>query len=602
MTYLDHFYQPTVIELARAGNFRAIAYWLNGYLVPQGMWVCVDAAPQSGFLRIVVKVQRPPDRDRLLRFICCRIRQLDSDLIKGMQVVVQQTCTSDILWQHSIRFRVPIAQTPVVASVTAKVQTAIAHSQQLQSTLRKQVSHTADQLAIRIRNTEPIKPAYAAPLGGAAVAAFLIGTAVEAVNHFVTPLRRSPDDAPSVSASPDVPLADTLNTSLGTLPITHYVDVSNQDDTAVTLMFGGIEISPSQEADAANKTSDDQHADVAIAALDSPLSLDSSTSDRANSLQRLRASGIDLVSIASDRILQAGEDTVSSLSDALDAAGIQTIGAGINRQDARRPEVIDVKGQRIAYFGYSDSDLQAATRRTAGSNLGSPRHVSSDIQAVRDSVDWVVVNYHWNQDLPETPTDEQIELAHAAVDHGADLVVGYHPTVLQGAEIYQGRAIAYSLSSFVFQEDPPQTDADDSENPKTHDTAVLKVALRDRQMRVEFLPVHVRESTSEIVEGSEGAAILEKIEQASRDFDQPLSSPAMLDAKPHAKSDKSQVEQENPVDEPPSRSFPATPPPQEGQTSSEELDAAPAPPPSDPFITYPEGESTLLQGVGSDVR
>ncbi|MGJ3251139.1 MAG: CapA family protein [Elainellaceae cyanobacterium] len=601
MTYLDHFYQPTVIELARAGDFRAIAYWLNGYLVPQGMWVCVDAAPQTGFLRIVVKVQRPPDRDRLLRFICCRISQLDSDLIKGMQVVVQLTCTSDILWQHSIRFRVPLTQTPVVASMTAKVQMAIAHSQQWQSTLRKQVSHTADQLATRIRNTDPIKPAYAVPLGGAAVAAFLIGTAVEAVNHFVTPLRRSPDDAREESASPDAPLADTLTTSLGTLPITRYVDVSNQDDTAVTLMFGGVEISSSYDYEA-NETNDDQQADVAIAALDYSFSPDSSTSDRASSLQRLRASGIDVVSIASDRILQAGEDTVSSLSDALDAAGIQTIGAGINRQDARRPEVIEVKGQRIAYFGYSDSDSYNATRRKAGSNTGFPKQVGSDIQAVRDSVDWVVVNYHWNRDLSETPTEEQIELAHAAVDHGADLVVGYHPTALQGAEIYQGRAIAYSLSSFVFQEESAQTDADVSENPKTHDTAILKVALRDRQMQVEFLPVRVKESTAEIVEGDEGVAVLEKIEQASRDFDQPLSSPATLDAKPRDKSDKSQIEPDNPVNDPPSRAFPATPPPKDGQIPSEGLDASPTTPPPDPFITYPEGESTLPQEVDSDLR
>lgn len=600
MTYLDHFYQPTVIELARAGDFRAIAYWLNGYLVPQGMWVCVDAAAQSGFLRIVVKVQRPPHRDRLLRFICCRISQLDSDLIKGMQVVVQLTCTSDILWQHSIRFRVPLTQTPVVASMTTKVQTAIAHSQQLQSTLRKQVSHTARQLATRIHKTDPL-PAYAAPLGGAAVAAFLIGTAVEAVNHFVTPLRRSPDDVPSVSASPDAPLADTLTTSLGTLPITRYVDVSNQDDTDVTLMFGGVEISSSQDAHETNETNDYQQADVAIAALDDPFSPDSSTSDRASSLQRLRTSGIDLVSIASDRILQAGEDTISSLSDALDAAGIQTIGAGINRQDARRPEVIEVKGQRIAYFGYSDSDLRVATRRKAGSNAGSPRQVGSDIEAVRDSVDWVFVNYHWNQELSETPTEEQIELAHAAVDHGADLVVGYHPTALQGAEIYQGRAIAYSLSSFVFQESA-QADADVSEKPKTRDTAVLKVALRDRQMQLEFLPVHVKGSTSKIVEGDEGAAVLEKIKQASREFDQPLSSPKILEIQPRDQSETSRVEQDNPVNDPPSSAFPATPPVEDGQIPSEEPDASPATPPPDPFITYPEGESTLLQEVGSDLR
>ena len=44
----------------------------------------------------------------------------------------------------------------------------------------------------------------------------------------------------------------------------------------------------------------------------------------------------------------------------------------------------------------------------------------------------------------------QKELAHAAVDQGADLVIGHHPHVLQGIEKYNGRNIVYSLGNFCF--------------------------------------------------------------------------------------------------------------------------------------------------------
>jgi poly-gamma-glutamate capsule biosynthesis protein CapA/YwtB (metallophosphatase superfamily) len=44
----------------------------------------------------------------------------------------------------------------------------------------------------------------------------------------------------------------------------------------------------------------------------------------------------------------------------------------------------------------------------------------------------------------------QFKLGHAAVDAGADLVLGHHPHVLQGIEEYGGKHIVYSLANFVF--------------------------------------------------------------------------------------------------------------------------------------------------------
>ena len=51
------------------------------------------------------------------------------------------------------------------------------------------------------------------------------------------------------------------------------------------------------------------------------------------------------------------------------------------------------------------------------------------------------------------PASSPVRAAHAAIDAGADLVVGHHPHVLQGFEWYKGRLIAYSLGNFVFDQD-----------------------------------------------------------------------------------------------------------------------------------------------------
>ena len=54
------------------------------------------------------------------------------------------------------------------------------------------------------------------------------------------------------------------------------------------------------------------------------------------------------------------------------------------------------------------------------------------------------------QFVPETLMPALAELEHAFIEAGADLVVGSHPHVLQGMELYQGRPILYSLGNFVF--------------------------------------------------------------------------------------------------------------------------------------------------------
>jgi poly-gamma-glutamate synthesis protein (capsule biosynthesis protein) len=237
--------------------------------------------------------------------------------------------------------------------------------------------------------------------------------------------------------------------------------------------------------------------------------------------------------------------------------------------------------------------LRAAGNWRAGLNSAVSRRLSEDIQAIRNQVDWVVVNYCWNQDLAEYPAEWQVKLARLAIDEGADLVVGHHPNVLQGAEIYKGRAIAYSLGNFVF--------ADSQADPSTdYDTAVLKVSLREsgfagtqaRQMRIEFVPVQVRQSQPAIAVGENARRISQYMRQASGLFEQPLQSPTILDVRSAGDApaiDPAPVEPPiapaNPL--PPSDSFIAPP-------------STPASP--DSFITEPELPPTRTKEIRLEDR
>ncbi|MBN2294577.1 MAG: CapA family protein [Pirellulales bacterium] len=73
-----------------------------------------------------------------------------------------------------------------------------------------------------------------------------------------------------------------------------------------------------------------------------------------------------------------------------------------------------------------------------------------------------VVNLHWGYEHTDAPAPFQRDLARRLVDAGANLIIGHHPHVPQGWEVYRDATIFYSLGNFNFW----QFDKKPSENNK----------------------------------------------------------------------------------------------------------------------------------------
>ena len=74
-----------------------------------------------------------------------------------------------------------------------------------------------------------------------------------------------------------------------------------------------------------------------------------------------------------------------------------------------------------------------------------------DIRSARlAGADVVIPFMHWGWEGEPTPSQRQRSLARLMIDAGADAVVGSHPHVVQGAALYRGRPIVWSLGNFVF--------------------------------------------------------------------------------------------------------------------------------------------------------
>ena len=77
-------------------------------------------------------------------------------------------------------------------------------------------------------------------------------------------------------------------------------------------------------------------------------------------------------------------------------------------------------------------------------------YLQEGIEDLRERCDLVLALCHWGVEHVNYLSDYQVEMAHQCVDWGADLVIGNHPHVLQGIELYNGKVICYSLGNFCF--------------------------------------------------------------------------------------------------------------------------------------------------------
>jgi poly-gamma-glutamate capsule biosynthesis protein CapA/YwtB (metallophosphatase superfamily) len=168
----------------------------------------------------------------------------------------------------------------------------------------------------------------------------------------------------------------------------------------------------------------------------------------------LRDAGIDVVSFANNHIgdwkRPAFEDTLARLS----ANGILACGAGMNKEEAIQPAVINENGFTVGFLCFSDVGPldMAATSTQSGILLGSDPAFDAIVKSASQNVNALIVSFHFGEEYELVHTARQQELAHRAIDDGAVLVVGAHPHVPQDTELYKNRNIFYSLGNFIFDQ------------------------------------------------------------------------------------------------------------------------------------------------------
>ncbi len=207
--------------------------------------------------------------------------------------------------------------------------------------------------------------------------------------------------------------------------------------------------------------------------------------DPAN-MKALANAGFHVITLAGNHIWDSGVPGIEDTINGLRALGIATSGAGMNIGEARQPVIIEREGARIGFLDYNctgpkltwatpDKPGCAYVHIVSAYELEHPtpgaaptvytfavpislNEMIEDIRALQPICDVLVVCLHKGLGfVPARLAMYEQQVSYAAIDAGADLIIGHHAHMLRGVEYYKGKAIFHGLGHFAVSKQPRDT-------------------------------------------------------------------------------------------------------------------------------------------------
>lgn len=208
-----------------------------------------------------------------------------------------------------------------------------------------------------------------------------------------------------------------------------------------------------------------------------------------SSVSGLVYAGFNVLSLANNHILEHGGNSLLRTKEVLSNNGIYSIGVSESKEKSREALILDINNISVSFLSYC-----LVKDSTAYCSVDNPSEIIKDIQKIRDKVDILIVSLHWGNEFVRKPSAEQVQLAHEMIDSGANIILGHHPHVLQGLEVYKNGIIVYSLGNFVF----------DMRQKKMRESMIFSCRLKKNEIiDYEVIPVLIENFKPSILNGPE---------------------------------------------------------------------------------------------------
>ena len=207
-------------------------------------------------------------------------------------------------------------------------------------------------------------------------------------------------------------------------------------------------------------------------------------------IEGLSYAGFDVISLANNHAFDYGREALEDTFLRLKTAGIDYVGAGFNEGEAyggSTPVIKEIEGTKIGFLAYTNlgPETWKATERNSGIawiNENDFEKIKKDIENAKSQADILIVSLHSGEEYLSELTQFQIEFSKAAIDAGANIVIGHHPHVIQRNEKYKDGWIFYSLGNFVF---------DQAFSEKTMQGQIVEVLIENGKIK-EVIPKEVK--------------------------------------------------------------------------------------------------------------
>lgn len=212
-------------------------------------------------------------------------------------------------------------------------------------------------------------------------------------------------------------------------------------------------------------------------------------------VEGLLFAGVDIATLGNNHVGNYGAEGVRETEKILADAGIAAVGNTVAYKQ--------IQGMSFAFLSYNDIGT-----REAGVSWADDTKITADVKEATNTADIVIVSFHWGVEYTDLPTQRQINLAHATIDAGADVILGNHPHWIQPVELYKGKYIVYAHGNFVF---------DQEWSIETKLGVVGTYTFYDKKLvDVEYLPVRIEDyGQPYFLSNEEGLGVVAKMKENS---------------------------------------------------------------------------------------
>lgn len=208
-----------------------------------------------------------------------------------------------------------------------------------------------------------------------------------------------------------------------------------------------------------------------------------------HALTFLKKCNFNLVSLSNNHILDYGKESLLETITILKKNRIAYFGAGYNITDIYAPAIIESQDKKIAIFGACQAEFGVSKYeddQIGYAWINSPI-LEENIKKTKDKVDFIIIYAHAGLEKVDIPLPEWRNRYRQLIDLGAEAIIATHPHVIQGYEIYNNKAIYFSIGNFIF-------DYANSLNEKALSTGLLlSVEVKDNALEILHRVFHIKD-------------------------------------------------------------------------------------------------------------